>query len=78
LQATKIEKLPDANLISYDSNEDGSDKVSSNMQRFVMKPFSLLKEQIKAEKHFNKNNNNIRSNKENQAIERLNKNNSCF
>ena len=67
LQEKKIDKLPNANLISYDSEEDGSDKVSSNRQRFVMKSLSDLKDQIKTEKDFNKddNYNIIRSNKEN-------------
>jgi peptidyl-prolyl cis-trans isomerase SDCCAG10 len=79
LQAKKLEKLTNANLISFDSDEDGSAKGSSNRQIFVMKPLPGLREQIKPEKDFNKDSkNNITSNKKNQAIALLNKNNSSF
>jgi hypothetical protein len=67
LHEKKIDKLPNANLISYDLDENESDKVSSIRQRFVKKSLSDLKDQIKAEKDFNKDNNYniIRSNNEN-------------
>ena len=45
LQAKKLEKLTNANLISFDSDEDGNN--AGNKPTFVMKPLPGLKEQKK-------------------------------
>lgn len=67
LQAKKLEKLTNTNLISFDSDEDGDYK--GNKASFVMKPLPGLKDQQKTDKDLNKDcknnkNKNIGSNKD--------------
>jgi len=56
LQAKKLEKLTNSNLISFDSDEDVNNE--GNMTSFVMKPLPGLKEQKKSGVNLNKDCNN--------------------
>lgn len=56
LQAKKLEKLTNSNLISFDSDEDVNN--AGNMTSFVMKPLPGLKEQKKSGVNLNKDCNN--------------------